>query len=268
MAPHLRLGLAQMTSLDNLQENVRQVELLFLQAARDQADLVVFPENTLHLRIRSGEPVRGVRCDGPEFQALQKLVDAEKISMMITTAHEHKGADKLVASTFLFSPGRGVENLYSKIHMFDVDVPGAPSVRESSHYLAGSNPRLLKFKEWNIGLSICFDVRFAGLFQRYTQQADLILVPSSFLVPTGEAHWHVLLRARAIENQCYVAAPAQSGEHRSGDQSRWTYGHSLVVDPWGRVLCDLEKSPEVRVIELGQEEISKVRRQIPMNAKL
>lgn len=264
----LRLGLAQMTSVDNFQSNVHQVESLYLQAVQDRAELVVFPENTLHLRIRSGEKVQGVQLDGPEFQHLQKMVDQHGVSLMLTTAHHQPGADKLLASTFLFEAGKPFTNLYSKIHMFDVDVPGAPSVRESNHYQAGTEPRILEFKGWKIGLTICFDLRFSGLFKRYTQVADLILVPSSFLVPTGEAHWHVLLRARAIENQCYVAAPAQSGEHRSGDQVRYTFGHTLAVDPWGRVLCDLVNSPEMRVVELHREEISKVRRQIPMNAKL
>lgn len=264
----LRLGLAQMTSVDNFSTNLAHVESLYLEAVRDQADLVVFPENTLHLRIRSGEPVRGVKIDGPEFKHLQKLVDTHRSSLMVTTAHEQTGAGKLMASTFLFSPDVELKNLYSKIHMFDVDVPGAPPVRESNHYQAGTEPHILEFKSWKIGLSICFDVRFAGLFQKYAQKVDLLLVPSSFLVPTGEAHWHVLLRARAIESQCYVAAPAQSGEHRAGDQVRYTFGHSLVVDPWGRVLCDLLKAPEMRVVQLNLEEISKVRRQIPMHAKL
>ncbi|NJM10425.1 MAG: hypothetical protein HC883_06135 [Bdellovibrionaceae bacterium] len=169
-------------------------------------------------------------------------------------------------STILFEAGKGPRVVYTKVHLFDVDVEGAPPVRESELFVNGDHPAILDFHGWKIGLSICYDLRFAELYLNYAQAVDLILVPSAFLVPTGEAHWHTLLRARAIEAQAYVAAPAQGGEHGSGDQFRSTYGHSLVVDPWGRVVVDMKLETGLQTVELVREAIEKVRRQIPMKS--
>lgn len=260
-----KLGIAQMTSVDDLSANLLTVESLLMAAAKEKADLIVFPENTLYFRIQSGSKILGLDLKAAEVQRLQAAVDRAAIAMMLTTPV--KDGDKLTNTTLLFQPGRAVEAVYTKIHLFDVDVPGAPPVRESDFFINGQTPRLIEIKGWKIGLSICYDLRFSELYLQYAQQADLILVPSAFLVPTGQAHWHTLLKARAIEAQSYVAAPAQSGEHKSaGGQSRHTFGHSLLVGPWGEVLMDLDHSPEVRVVELNRAPIDKVRRQIPMKS--
>jgi predicted amidohydrolase len=180
-----------------------------------------------------------------------------------------KLGDKFSNSTVFLNPNVDPHVVYSKIHLFDVDVEGAPPVRESDHFVNGSGPALIDFRGWKLGLSICYDLRFPELYLNYAQKADLILVPSAFLVPTGEAHWHVLLRARAIESQCYVAAPAQSGEHVShldSGQVRKTYGHSLIVDPWGRALEEMASGLDIRTVELSRTPIEKARRQIPMKA--
>lgn len=262
-AEKFRLGVAQITSTDQADFNLSLIEKLYRQAAVERADLVVFPENSLYFRIRSGDKVAGLQMNGPEVKRLQELVDQQRAPLMVTTAVA-EGDGKLSNSTLFFRPAIAPEKVYSKIHLFDVDVPGAPPVRESDHFANGSEPRMIELNGWKIGLSICYDLRFAELYLKYAQKADLILVPSAFLVPTGEAHWHVLLRARAIEAQAFVAAPAQSGEHRSADQLRKTYGHSLVVDPWGRILAESEESPQIRVVELDKSAIAKVRAQIPM----
>jgi deaminated glutathione amidase len=258
-----RLGVAQITSTDQTDFNLRQVEDLYSQAANEHAQLVVFPENTLFFRIQSGAAVKGLAWGGPEMVRLQKLVDGSGARLMLTTAFNEAGG-KVSNSTVLFQKAMAAEKLYSKIHLFDVDVAGAPPVRESEHFTRGSEPKMLELDGWKIGLTICYDLRFAELYLRYAQKVDLILVPAAFLVPTGEAHWHVLLRARAIETQAYVAAPAQSGEHRSAAQVRKTFGHSLVVDPWGRIVAELEESPRIRVVELDRAQIEKARAQIPM----
>lgn len=260
----LRLGVAQMTANEDVSGNIDTVETLFRRSDKDGADLTVFPENSLFFRIRRGSPLSGLDLNGPEIARIEKFVNAGRSALMFTTAVA--GAEnKFRNSTLFFAPGQVPQVLYSKIHLFDVDVPGAPPVRESEVFSPGDQPEIFDFNGWRIGLSICYDLRFAELYLNYAQKVDLILVPSAFLVPTGKAHWHTLLRARAIESQCYVAAPAQSGEHRSPDgQTRLTYGHSLVVDPWGEVLSDTEYSPEVRVVELSKAPIEKVRRQIPM----
>jgi predicted amidohydrolase len=131
---------------------------------------------------------------------------------------------------------------YQKIHLFDIELQGQKPYRESSVFDRGTAGRLVDFKGWKIGESICYDVRFSELYSAYAYaQADLLLIPAAFLVETGKVHWEVLLRARAIESQCYVIASAQVGSHQStkGKAERNTYGHSMVIDPWGLVQADL-----------------------------
>lgn len=265
MSDKFRLGLAQMTAIDRLEPNVLAVEAAFRAAAEQRAQLVVFPENTLYFRIRSGSELQGPEWGGPEFQRLAGLVNECRTSMMLTTALKDRSG-KFSNATILLRPEAEPRVVYSKIHLFDVDVPGAPPVRESDHFTAGNGPASIEIDSWKFGLTICYDLRFAELFLHYAQKVDAILVPSAFLVPTGQAHWHVLLRARAIECQCYVAAPAQAGEHVSGEQKRHTYGHSLVVDPWGKVIAESPGGPDVKVVELDRGIIERVRQQIPMSA--
>jgi predicted amidohydrolase len=155
---------------------------------------------------------------------------------------------------------------YRKVHLFDVDVQGHNPVRESDAFQSGDQLVVWSLNGFKIGLSICYDIRFSELFSVYAEaQVDLILVPSAFLVPTGRAHWHTLLKARAIENQCFVAAAAQSGVHSGG---RETFGHSLVVDPWGHVVLDAgsQSGPVLFNVSLERQLVSKVRKQIPMNS--
>ncbi len=261
----LRIAVAQMTSVDQLETNLARVLELFERATAGGAELVIFPENSLFFRIRSGSKLEALAWDGPGMQKLREAVDRTSSALMLTTALKTAG-EKFSNSTVLFTPNEAPRVVYSKIHLFDVDVAGAPPVRESDHFEGGRSPALLDFRGWKIGLSICYDLRFSELYLPYGQAADLILVPSAFLVPTGEAHWHTLLRARAIEAQAFVAAPAQVGEHVSGDQIRRTFGHSLVVDPWGRVLADLEPSEDLKIVELSRKVIEKVRGQIPMKS--
>lgn len=263
----MKLSIAQLTSIDDFGTNLRTVKELYSRAVSQDSDLVVFPENTLYVRIQSGSKLKSIALDGPEFSTLKKLVDELGTSMMLTTPL--KTGEKFSNSTILLNSQEDPRVVYSKIHLFDVDVEGAPPVRESDHFVNGSGPALLDFRGWKLGLSICYDLRFAELYLNYAQKADVILVPSAFLVPTGEAHWHTLLKARAIESQCYVAAPAQTGEHISlsqPDQVRRTYGHSLIVDPWGRVLEEIETGLDIRTVELSHGPIEKARRQIPMKA--
>jgi predicted amidohydrolase len=263
--PHrnLRLAIAQMTSTDRFEENLTFVLKAIEQSGHDRAELLVFPENTLYLRLQAREAIRDFALDEPASAAIQAAVDASKVSVLLTTPTRGVGG-KSKNSTILWQPGLRPEIVYSKIHMFDVDVEGAPPVRESEKFESGSSSQIIELFGWKIGLSICYDLRFPELYLNYADQVDLILVPAAFLVPTGQAHWHVLLRARAIENQCFLAAPAQAGEHRSQDTVRRTYGHSLAVDPWGVVLFDNDGGPGVKTVELNFEKLDVVRKQIPM----
>lgn len=255
----LKLAVVQLTSNDTPADNLTRIEAAYAKAVEQGAELVVCPENSIYLRIQAGSKIEGLSAD--QILRLEKLV--QSAALMVTTPTA-EGAGKFRNSTWMFEPGKSAREVYTKIHLFDVDVDGAPSVRESDFFVNGPGPRLIEYRGWKLGLSICYDVRFSELYSAYAQKADVVLVPSAFLVPTGEAHWHTLLRARAIEGQCYVAAPAQSGAHTSGGQTRKTYGHSLVVNPWGKVMLDLDGGPDVATVTLSHEEIMKVRRQIPM----
>lgn len=262
----LRLALAQLTSTDNLESNLKIIETFIARALADGADAVVFPENSLFMRLSSKAELQTIDRDHPALKTLSERIRGSKLNVLLTSATANAGL-RAKNTTWWLKPDGQIEEAYSKIHMFDVDVPGAPPVRESDHFESGLAPRMIQLNGWKVGLSVCYDLRFAELYLQYAQLADLILVPSAFLVPTGEAHWHTLLRARAIENQCYVAAPAQAGEHVSETGvRRHTYGHSLVVDPWGRILIDMEAVPGLQLVELNKELIETVRRQIPMSS--
>jgi predicted amidohydrolase len=151
---------------------------------------------------------------------------------------------------------------YDKMHLFDVDLPGGESWRESNSYVGGEAPLVAETPWGKLGLSICYDLRFPALYQALTEAgAIMVTIPAAFTVPTGEAHWHILMRARAIENAMFVIAAAQVGSHEDG---RATYGHSLVVDPWGEVLLDAGDRPGVHVIDLPLQRTDEVRERIPI----
>lgn len=260
----LRVGVGQLTSTEDITKNSEQIVNLVEQTlSKGPVDFFCFPENSLFFRVRKSSITQYLSLDELSDGPLQKAVALHKVPLMLTTPLMVAG--QRANATLLFENQKRPQVLYQKIHLFDVDVPGAPPVKESDHFQHGEKPFVWQFKDWKIGLTICYDLRFSELFLHYAKASvDGILVPSAFLVPTGQAHWHTLLRARAIESQCYVVAPAQMGEHVVQGESRQTYGHSLAVDPWGRVLVDLEQSPSMAVVQWNKEEIQKVRRQIPM----
>ena len=173
--------------------------------------------------------------------------------------------DKLVNRGFVIDAAGEVRARYDKIHLFDVDLPTGESWRESALYEAGEGAVVVPGTPLGtLGLTICYDLRFPALFERLSEAgAEVIAVPAAFTVPTGKAHWSVLLRARAIEAEVFVVAAAQAGRHEDG---RETYGHSLVADPWGEVLAEMDNAPGLAFVELDLERIAEVRRRIPVLA--
>ena len=173
--------------------------------------------------------------------------------------------DKLVNRGFVIDAAGEVRARYDKIHLFDVDLPTGESWRESALYEAGEGAVVVPGTPvGTLGLTICYDLRFPALFERLSEAgAEVIAVPAAFTVPTGKAHWSVLLRARAIEAEVFVVAAAQAGRHEDG---RETYGHSLVADPWGEVLAEMDNAPGLAFVELDLERIAEVRRRIPVLA--
>lgn len=174
------------------------------------------------------------------------------------------GGEKWRNRAFVIAPDGSIAARYDKIHLFDVDLASGESWRESSVYQGGDQAVAVRLPDAVLGLSICYDIRFPAVYSALSRAgADIVAVPAAFTVPTGEAHWHVLLRARAIESACFVVAAAQTGTHADG---RSTYGHSLVVDPWGDVLLDMGDAPGLGFVDLPLERIAEVRGRVPVIA--
>jgi deaminated glutathione amidase len=259
----LRAGLVQLRSGRDMARNLADAAGLIRQAAGQGAALVATPEMTNVL-----EP------DRPRLRGLAKVqAEDESVAGFSALAVELRiwlnigslalmGDDgTLINRSLLFDPAGTLRAYYDKIHLFDVDLPTGESLRESHAYSGGSRAVVLDAAGYRLGLTICYDVRFPGLFRHLAQAgAEVITVPSAFTVPTGEAHWHVLLRARAIETGSFVLAAAQAGRHESG---RETYGHSLAVAPWGEVLAEAGQDPCAVVVDLDLAQVTAARRRIP-----
>lgn len=174
------------------------------------------------------------------------------------------GAERLVNRGFVVDGSGAIRARYDKIHLFDVDLDTGESWRESSVYDAGDAAVIAETPVGTLGLSVCYDLRFADLYRSLTDHgARMIAIPAAFTVPTGKAHWHVLMRARAIESAAFVVAAAQVGHHEDG---RETYGHSLVIDPWGEILLDMEDEAGIGFAEIDMARVEEVRRRIPVIA--
>jgi predicted amidohydrolase len=169
--------------------------------------------------------------------------------------------ERLANRSFLIDPAGQIKARYDKIHMFDVDLAGGESYRESATYRPGDRAVLANLPWGTLGMTICYDMRFPQLYRTLAQAgAMFITVPSAFTRPTGQAHWHVLLRARAIETGCFIIAPAQCGEHAEG---RKTYGHSLIVSPWGEVLADGGEQVGISLVEIDATKVREARGMVP-----
>jgi predicted amidohydrolase len=169
--------------------------------------------------------------------------------------------EKAANRSFVITPDGEIDARYDKIHMFDVDLGNGESYRESRNYSPGEQAVLAHLPWGLLGLTVCYDLRFPALFRALAEAgATLLAIPAAFTKPTGEAHWHVLMRARAIENGSFVLAAAQGGKHENG---RETYGHSLIVDPWGRILAEGGTEPGIVMADIDLAEVSKARGKVP-----
>jgi predicted amidohydrolase len=270
MNSELKVHIGQMNSVDDLNQNVEQLVGLLEKvplAKAGETQLVCFPENCLYLRLKDNGSISPLNLRESFWGELQKVAQAKNLVLHLGSV-PLAGAQKLLNASVTVRPGQGPQVTYTKIHLFDIDVEGHKPVRESENFEHGAKAEVLRVADWVIGQSICYDLRFSELFSQYAKQkVELILVPSAFLVPTGQAHWEALLRARAIESQCYVVAAAQAGTHANmtGDL-RKTYGHSMVISPWGEVLVDGgAEGVKLLSVDLQKSVIEKTRRQIPMH---
>jgi predicted amidohydrolase len=235
-----------------------------VRRARDQgADVVLTPEATALL-----ETDRRRLFEKLEAEADNRALEALRAAASETGAWLVVGSllirlDQATAANrcYVIDPSGRVAARYDKIHMFDVDIPDGQRYRESSAYRPGGEAVTVDLPWARLGLTICYDVRFPALYRALAQAgAQALTVPSAFTRYTGQAHWHVLLRARAVETGCYVLAPAQCGEHAGGRQ---TYGHSLIVDPWGTIVAEAGEEPAVIVADLDMEQVAEARRKVP-----
>ena len=214
-----------------------------------------------HDRARAERHLRDEETD-PVLSALRRAAAEHGIWIHVGSLALRGGSDgRLVNRGFLIDGEGAIRARYDKIHLFDVDLPTGESWRESAAYAGGKRAVAAETPLGPVGLSICYDLRFPDLYRALSNAgATLLSIPAAFTVPTGEAHWHVLLRARAIEAGAFVVAAAQTGRHQDG---RETYGHSLVVDPWGEVLLDMGMEPGLGFADLDPARIEEVRRRLP-----
>ncbi|HXS49966.1 MAG TPA: carbon-nitrogen hydrolase family protein [Sphingomicrobium sp.] len=259
-----RIALFQSSTGIDPEANARSLEEAIAEAAAGGAEILFTPEMSGLLDRDSGRAAKNLRQE-EEDEVLERCREAARrhriwvhIGSLAVLVDEGKVANR----GFVIDREGEVRARYDKLHLFDVDLPTGESWRESNVYSAGKGVVLVNGTPvGRLGLTICYDLRFPGLFARLAEaDADVIAVPAAFTVPTGKAHWHILLRARAIEAGLFVVAAAQVGRHEDGRQ---TFGHSLVVDPWGEVLLDMGEKPGVGFADIDLKRISDVRSRIP-----
>ena len=259
-----------MNSIDHIETNLKTVlDLVALADSQtEKPKLIVFPENSLFFRINLAGGLAAVAIESDVCKKLQEIAKQTGINLHLTTALKDTDG-KIYNGSILITDLGAVEIVYRKVHLFDIALTGQNPIRESDVFTGGSVPSTFMICDIKFGSSVCYDIRFSELYASYAKaEVDVILVPSAFLVKTGQAHWEVLLRARAIESQCYVLAPAQAGIHKShvSNDQRETYGNTIAVDPWGKILQVIEKSVGLIYIEVSKDLIKNVRQQIPMKS--
>lgn len=263
----MKIGIAQLNSNDNIPENFIQIKKIILEAQLEKPEVIFFPENSLFFRVDQGAQVQAVSLEDKIISDLKELCADTGIAIHFTTA-VRDSAGVFNASVFI-DKNRSAKIVYKKIHLFDIALTGQKPMRESDVFSHGPEPSIFNINEFKVGSSICYDIRFAELYSVYAKAGvDIILIPAAFLVKTGQAHWEVLLRARAIESQCYVIAAAQSGSHHSSvnEHIRETYGHSMIVSPWGEIMAVRAAGTGIIFAEIHQDLIQNIRKQIPMKS--
>jgi len=259
----LRAAVVQVNAGPEIHPNLEAAGRLVRQARAGGADLICLPENvSMMVQGRAKITARARPEDShpglPFFQDLARETGAWLMTGSLAVALPD---GRIANRCYVVDPAGGIVARYDKIHMFDVDLGGGESYRESATYRPGDRAVLAPTPWGGLGLTICYDVRFAYLYRALAKAgARIITVPAAFTVPTGQAHWHVLLRARAIETGCWVLAPAQTGSH---DEGRRTYGHALIVSPWGEVVADAGEQPGVILADLDLSAPDTARTKVP-----
>jgi predicted amidohydrolase len=253
----------QMTSLPDLEKNLVEAEELIELAVRQGAELVSLPENFSFLGTEEDKIAQANAIALKSEKFLKTMAQRFQVTILGGGFPVPVNQEKVYNTALLIDPSGAELTRYQKVHLFDVNVPDGNTYRESSTVMAGSDLPAVYHSEQlgTLGLSVCYDVRFPELYRHLAYKgADLLFVPAAFTAYTGKDHWQVLLQARAIENTCYVIAPAQTGRHYA---TRRTHGHAMIIDPWGVILSDAGEKPGVAIAEINPARLEQVRRQMP-----
>ncbi|KAK4717236.1 hypothetical protein R3W88_015574 [Solanum pinnatisectum] len=268
MANSVRIAAAQMTSVNNLAVNFATCSRLVKEAASAGAKLLCFPENFSFVGDLEGESLKIAEpLDGPIMKGYCSLARESNIWLSLGGFQEKGSDDAHLRNTHVLIDDNGnIRSTYSKMHLFDVDVPGGAVYKESSFTEAGKDIVVVDSPFGRLGVTVCYDLRFPELYQqlRFNHDAQVLLVPAAFTTVTGQAHWEILLRARAIETQCYVIAAAQAGKH---NDKRESYGDTLIIDPWGTIVGRLSdrSSTGITVADIDFSLIDSVRAKMPVS---
>lgn len=264
----MKLAALQLNSQDNVVANLAETERVVRAAAEAGAQIVLLPEAFAYLGTEEGKSkvAETLGSPGPIQAAVSSWCRAHHIHVIAGgMAEKSEQPGRPYNSSVVFSPSGEVEGAYRKLHLFDVKLSDGTAWTESSATTPGEVPRVVQVGDLTVGLSICYDLRFPDLYSwQRAQGAQLLTVPAAFTKTTGAAHWETLLRARAIETQCWLAAAAQDGSHPGG---RKTFGHAMIVDPWGRIVSEVrDPGPGFAIAEIDLQEVNSVREQMPIAA--
>ena len=261
-SPSFTAACLQVNASSDMDANLSVVSALTRKAVATGADIVLMPENAVMMEWGRANIVAKAMPEDTHTGLAVLSALAKELGIWL-----HCGSlaillpnDKVANRTYVLGPDGAVNSKYDKIHMFDVDLGGGERYVESITFEAGASPALVDLPWGRLGLTICYDLRFPQLYRHLAQAgAHFLTVPAAFTKVTGEAHWHVLMRARAIETGCFVFAPAQTGDHGK----RKTYGHALIINPWGDVLADAGEEPGFVTATINPDEVAQARTRIP-----
>ena len=260
----MKIALLQMRSGLNIEANVEAVAKAAAKAAKDGARLLATPEMTSFMQRKPSALKKGVKAEDKDkaLAAFGEAAQKHAIHLLIGSMAIKREDGQIANRSFLFDPSGDIVARYDKIHLFEAAISKSETYREADTYGAGHEAVIAPVEDLQMGLSICYDLRFAELYRSYGQaEAEMIAVPAAFTEATGKAHWETLLRARAIETGAYIIAPAQGGVHEDG---RKTWGRSMVVDPWGEVIAKLDHNkPGLLFADIDAAKVTSARAKIP-----
>ena len=258
-----RVSCIQLCSSDCIKSNLKRSEKLIKKAVSQKANLIITPEVSSKFSLNKKKllEVATTMNNDSYLLGIKKLAKKYKKWILIGSLILKIKKNKLVNRSILVNPKGHVAAFYDKIHMYDARLSKKETYLESKTFTAGKKIKIAKLPWGKLGMSICYDLRFANMYRKMTKKGAIFLsVPSAFTQTTGKKHWHALLKARAIENFCFIFAPAQGGTHYNG---RKTYGHSLVVSPDGKIIKQLKKKPGLITVNINEKEVYKLRKKIP-----